>query len=95
MRNANEELKRPIRALVASRVNPKTLVVDDTLGAMVGETARNAYQDEIRELNEPPNAPSTVEMKTKGKGGETTPLIDTGKMRQSVSYKLLRFGSDD
>jgi hypothetical protein len=36
----------------------------------------------------PPNAPSTIYKKTKGKGGNTTTLIDTGTMRNAVSYKV-------
>ena len=34
----------------------------------------------------PPNSPKTVEMKTKGKGGKTNPLIDTGALRKAIVY---------
>lgn len=37
---------------------------------------------------QPPNAPSTINKKTKGKGGNTTTLIDTGTMRNAISYKV-------
>jgi hypothetical protein len=33
-----------------------------------------------------PNSPATIKRKTKGKGGETMPLIDTGALRKSISY---------
>ena len=36
--------------------------------------------------NWPPNSPATIMMKTKGKGGETKPLIDTGELRKSITY---------
>ena len=40
-------------------------------------------QDEIVNLREPPNAPMTIRLK-----GSDNPLIDTGHMRQSVTYEL-------
>lgn len=45
-------------------------------------------QQKIAAGIDPPNAPATVEKKTRGKGGATTPLIDTGIMRSSIRGKI-------
>lgn len=34
----------------------------------------------------PPNSPVTIDQKTKGKGGTTNPLIDTGALRKAIIY---------
>ena len=44
---------------------------------------KNAIQKEITNLKEPPNSPATI-----AKKGSSNPLIDTGKMRQSVKWKI-------
>lgn len=54
--------------------------------AILGFTAQSDVQNEILNLKEPPNAPSTQ----KKKKGVDNPLIDTGRMRQSVSWKLVK-----
>lgn len=48
-----------------------------------GEKAKAAIQEAITDLKEPPNAPSTIKRKH-----SDNPLIDTGKMRQSVTYSV-------
>lgn len=47
----------------------------------VGAQAAGIIAEEIRDLKSPPNALVTIEKK-----GSANPLIDTGKLRQSVSY---------
>ena len=49
--------------------------------ALVGAQAVSNVQDTIRDLDDPPNAPSTIAAK-----GADNPLIDTGRMRQSITY---------
>ena len=44
---------------------------------------KNAIQKEITNIKEPPNSPATI-----AKKGSSNPLIDTGKMRQSVKWKI-------
>ena len=44
---------------------------------------KNAIQREITNIKEPPNSPYTI-----AKKGSSNPLIDTGKMRASVNWKL-------
>lgn len=51
----------------------------------VGAIAVGYVQQYITDLRDPPNAPSTVKKK-----GSDNPLIDTGAMRQSVTYKVAK-----
>jgi hypothetical protein len=50
---------------------------------LIGVAAVNHVQKNIEEIKSPPNAASTVAQK-----GSSNPLIDTGTMRQSVTYVL-------
>ena len=49
----------------------------------LGIKAQGDIQAEITSLSSPPNSPTTVERK-----GSSNPLIDTGEMRSSVTYKV-------
>ena len=49
----------------------------------IGSYAKGRMQAEIRDGDFEPNAPSTVARK-----GSSKPLIDTGRMRQSVVYEI-------
>ena len=51
--------------------------------SIVGEVARADIIQSITSLNAPPNAQSTIKQK-----GSANPLIDTGLMRRSVTYKV-------
>ena len=51
--------------------------------SMLGIMAQGDIQHEISVLRDPPNAPSTIARK-----GSSKPLIDTGQMRQSVTYRV-------
>lgn len=53
--------------------------------ALVAEGAKADIQDSIRELNDPPLAESTVRAK-----GFPKPLIHTGHMLNSVTYRVRR-----
>jgi len=46
-----------------------------------GMTAQEAIREAIIELDTPPNAPATIEAK-----GSSNPLIDTGRMKDSVTW---------
>lgn len=46
----------------------------------------DTIQTEITTLKEPPNALSTI----KAKKGSSNPLIDTGNMRRSVTFKVIK-----
>lgn len=49
-----------------------------------GEVARNDIVKSITSINEPPLKQSTIKAK-----GSSNPLIDTGLLRRSVSYKVV------
>ncbi|CAM0028783.1 tail completion or Neck1 protein [Vibrio phage K121] len=51
---------------------------------MIGLIAVGKVQQYMTELQDPPNAPSTVKKK-----GSSNPLIDTGALRQSVTYSII------
>lgn len=55
----------------------------------IGIFQKDLIQEKITEGSYAPNAPSTVARK-----GSSKPLIDTGRMRQSVDYVIQRKGSD-
>lgn len=56
----------------------------------IGEYFVGKVRRRIANKDFTPNAPSTIKQKTKGKGGETTPLVDTGRLRQSITYRLAK-----
>ncbi len=60
---------------------------EDCLKEM-GEYGVRLIQEEIREGDFTPNAPTTIRRK-----GSDKPLIDTGRMRQSVHYVIRRKGA--
>lgn len=50
---------------------------------MLGVTAVSKVQQFMNELSSPANAPSTIKAK-----GSSNPLIDSGNLKQSVTYKI-------
>lgn len=56
----------------------------------IGIFQKDLIQEKITEGDFAPNAPSTVRKK-----GSSKPLIDTGRMRQSVNYEIKTKGSGD
>lgn len=56
----------------------------------IGIFQKDLIQEKITEGSFVPNAPSTVRKK-----GSSKPLIDTGRMRQSVDYEVKSKGSGD
>ncbi len=60
----------------------KGQTLDETLD-QIGAFAAGATQQYITDLKTPPNAPSTIAQK-----GSDNPLIDTGSMRASVTWKV-------
>jgi len=49
----------------------------------LGAVAVGDVQRKMRAIKQPPNAPSTVAQK-----GADNPLIDTGRLRQSIEYEI-------
>ena len=52
---------------------------------LIGAYMQGRVQTSISEFRRPPNAPSTIEAK-----GSSKPLIDTGTMRTSVAWEIMR-----
>jgi len=65
------------------------ITLSQALGLM-GEHIRNLVDDKIVNLRSPPNKPSTIKKK-----GSSNPLIDTGRLRQSISYQVKNGGMTD
>lgn len=57
----------------------------DTALEIIGQIAVGKVQTYMTDLKTPPNAKSTV-----AKKGSSNPLIDTGAMRQSVTYSIMQ-----
>ncbi len=57
----------------------------DVLFDRLGQRMVSDVQAKIRDISSPPNAPITRENK-----GSSNPLIDSGRMRQSITYKVVR-----
>jgi hypothetical protein len=82
---AEEEIKKNFKKdseEVAELISKGDLDVEKFL-SLEGEKAKAAIQEAITELKEPPNAPSTIKRKH-----SDNPLIDSGNMRQSVTYSV-------
>ena len=48
---------------------------------------KREIQQSIRQLRTPPNSPLTIAMK-----GSSNPLINTGKLRNSVDFEIIKGG---
>lgn len=75
VRSGDKEYIETIGEGIANQDDP-----DKTL-EQVGLLAVGYTQQYITDLQDPPNAPSTIRQK-----GSSNPLIDTGQMRQSVTH---------
>lgn len=51
----------------------------------LGELLSGFIQEYLTDLREPPNHPYTVAQK-----GSSNPLIDTGRLRQAITYRVVR-----
>lgn len=61
----------------------------DRILKKIGIFQKDLIQEKITEGSFEPNAPSTIKAK-----GSSKPLIDTGRMRQSVNFEIKQKGSD-
>lgn len=71
------DISRVFAAAVKSGRTPQEI------GDLVGLYVVGAVQETISDGVPPPNAPSTIERK-----GSSTPLIDTGILRQSINHEV-------
>jgi hypothetical protein len=79
--NAEPELRKEIASLMEG-VLDGTFTKDQILDA-IGLSAVGKMQANISQGVPPPNAPSTIQKK-----GSSTPLIDTGLLRSSITYEV-------
>ena len=81
-RQAIGEMRNTLPDLLKEFLDPANPVIDERIGALVGEKAKSHIQDRITNLRQPENSPETIKAKK-----SDNPLIDTGEMRRSVSYR--------
>ena len=74
-------MERELPGVLARIVDPATMEVGDREGNLLGAYAADVIQQRIVDLKDPPNSPVTILLK-----GSSNPLIDTGHMRQSVTW---------
>jgi len=74
------EAAKPIARAGVKKINRGEATPEEIL-KKVGPIAQAQMQLAIRDLKEPPNAPSTIAQK-----GSDNPLVDTGLLQQSVSH---------
>lgn len=82
-RQAIEQGKRQLPAVLRKSVNPRTMAVTKKVAGRLGLAMQGIIQESITDLTEPPNAPSTIRAKR-----SSNPLIDTGFMRSQVTYRV-------
>ena len=73
--------KRRVGEIIEDNIDTRTMAVDQRTAGLIGAYMVGEIQKEIVRLDEPPNAPITIERK-----GRDNPLVDTGKMKQSVTF---------
>ena len=74
----------PILEQSAAALNNNNTQQYDQLLDAAGSVAAGIVKQQITDLRSPPNAQSTIERK-----GSSNPLIDTGLMRQTVTYNVV------
>ena len=80
-RQAIARIERRLPDMLASQiVNGQ---VEPGVAGRIGAWAAGEVQASIVRLREPPNSPATIARK-----GSSNPLIDTGHMRQSVTWRV-------
>jgi phage gpG-like protein len=90
IRSTVDEKKRSIASKSAHmqrRLFTGKSSIEQALGLM-GEHIQNHIQDKIINLKDPPNKPSTIKKK-----GSSNPLVDTGRLKNSISYEVDSEGS--
>ena len=82
-RNALAESERSVGRILQAGLDTKKMVVGEQLAGRVGAHVQGKIQDGITALKEPPNSPSTIRAKQ-----SSNPLVDTGFMRDSVTWQV-------
>ena len=80
-RRAIARMEEELPALLESQI--ENGVLDPAAAGRTGAWIAGKVQDSIVRMRQPPNSPATIARK-----GSSNPLIDTGHMRQSVTWKV-------
>jgi len=86
LNNNKDKISQFMQSAAKGIVNGKS--AEDVL-KKIGTFQKGLIQKEITSGNFVPNSPATIRKK-----GSSTPLIDTGRMRQSVNFVVRERGSD-
>ena len=81
-RSALKSIVPKVREIIEDEIDPKSMTPNDDLADKIGAYAAAQVQNSIVRFRDPPNAPATIARK-----GSSNPLIDIGKMRQSVTWR--------
>lgn len=87
MRATTKEKRKEIKALrnkLLKKVQAGEISTEQALG-LLGDFVRDLIQQKIVSLKSPANADSTV-----AKKGSSNPLIDTGQLRNSITFEVNR-----
>ena len=91
LRKSVDENQEEIKAFVKDQTKRLTKGAEaKEILEQIGIFQKDLIQVKITEGSYVPNAPSTIRQK-----GSSKPLIDTGRMRQSVNYVIQKKGSGD
>ena len=85
--DAEGQIKKVYEKFLPEAIDGKTDM--NHIQSLVGEVAAGRIVERISEGIDPANAASTVKAK-----GSSTPLIDTGHLRNSITYELSAKGED-
>ncbi len=83
--SATPQIQRLIQRLAIQYIDGK--ITMDVLLAKLGVFAQGGMRKYLRNLKEPPNAPSTIRAK-----GSANPLIDTGQLLAFIHYVAVKRG---
>ena len=83
-RKAIDTMEWQILPVLQREVDPRVCRVSKQTAERLGVLLQAHLQEWIVRLRTPPNAPKTIRLK----GGKSNPLIDTAKMKGSVTYKV-------
>lgn len=87
-RNTVEKRSKEWLDFIVKELKDTNLQIKKSINNL-GSKIQGNLQKEIVDLQEPPNAPSTIKQK-----GRSNPLIDTGEMRDSVKFQKKDFNND-
>ena len=85
MKNALTKMRKPLRNALGRRLNGEDLTLSERDAERIGMIMQSEIQKSIDSGPWKANSPMTIARK-----GSSKPLIDTGFMRQSVTFKVTK-----